>query len=261
MRIVVPLFGLALLAGCSTNPITGRDQIVVLPELQAAYADIGFALSAGSQSGASSIRCKKSCGSDAAVEEFAVRVETIAAQLDLSARAMSPELFERIGKFRVEVNGGLGAGSGSSAGGRVALGSGLADLEPTDTVIAFLLAREMAHVIARHDEENSGVSMAFSALGMLLPGINVLARFVATTLGSGMLKSSWAAQQRQEADEIAISLLERSSIAAHSVALELETGINRARVPDDEWGARYFESTERVAVIAATPPRYATFGD
>jgi hypothetical protein len=117
----------------------------------------------------------------------------------------------------------------------------------------------MAHVIARHAEENSGASMVFSALGMLLPGINVIVRFVTSTLGSGALKGSWAMQQQREADEIAIALLERAGLSAFSVARALESGVKRARLPDDEWGARYFESTQRVALIAASPPRYAAF--
>ena len=81
------------------------------------------------------------------------------------------------------------------------------------------------------------------------------------TLGSGALRDSWAAQQQREADEIAIALLERTGLPALSVALGLESGVKRARLPDDEWGARYFESTRRVALIAASPQRYAVFGD
>ena len=187
--------------------------------------------------------------------------DTATARLEVIAREMAPDLFERIGKFRIEVNDALGAGTGSSASGRIVLGSGLARLEPDDSVIAFLVAREMAHVIARHAEEDSGASIVLSALGMLLPGFNIVARFVATTLGSRALTSSWAVQQQREADEIAVALLERSGLPARSVALGLENGIKRARLPDDEWGARYLESARRVAAIAASPPRYAVSAD
>ena len=261
MHITALLLGLALLSGCSTHPLTGRDQILALPAVQVAHADMGFALSTGAQSLAASQSCEQDCGSAEDLARFAGRVTTIGAQLEASARDMSPELFGRIDRFQIEVNDALGVGTGSSAGGRIALGSGLAGLEPTDTVLAFLIAREMAHVIARHAEENSGASMVFSALGMLLPGINVIARFVASTLGSSALKGSWATQQQREADEIAIALLERTGLSALSVARGLESGVKRARLPDDEWGARYFESTQRVALIAASPPRYAVFSD
>lgn len=261
MNITALLLGLALLAGCSTHPITGRDQILALSAVQVAYADIDFAVSAIAQHIVAAPSCAQDCGGAEDPARFAGRVKTIGAQLEASARDMSPELFGRIDRFEIEVNDSLGVGTGSSARGRIVLGSGLAGLEPTDTVIAFLIAREMAHVIARHAEENSGASLVFSALSMLLPGINVIVRLVATTLGSGVLKESWATQQRREANEIAIALLERTGLSTLSIALGLESGVKRARLPDNEWGARYLESTRRVALIAASPPRYAGFGD
>lgn len=263
MNVVALLLAAALLAGCSTHPITGRDQILALHAVQVVHADVEFALAVGAQriAIAAAPSCEQDCGSAEDMAKFARRVAAIGARLEAAAREMSPELFGRIERFQIELNDDLGIGTGSSAGGRIALGSGLAGLEPTDTVIAFLLAREMAHVIARHAEENSGASIVFSVLGLLLPGISVLARFAATTLGSSVLKSSWAMQQQREADEIAMALLARTGRSASSVALGLESGVKRAQVPDDEWGARYLESTRRVVLIAALAPRDAVLDD
>jgi Zn-dependent protease with chaperone function len=259
MRLTGLLVALALLPGCSTNPITGRDQILALPAVQAAHADVSFALSTGAQSIAVAPACEQDCGED--IARFANRVAAIGARLEASARGMAPDVFERIEKFQIQVNDAAGAGTGSSAGGRIVLGTGLAWLEPTDGVIAFLVAREMAHVIARHAEENSGASIVFSVLGMLLPGFNLIARFVATRAGSSALAESWAVQQQREADEIALALLEVSGLPVRIVALELDIGIKRSRLPDDEWGARYLESAQRAERIAALPPRYAAIGN
>lgn len=234
--------------------MTGRGQILALPAVQAAHADVAFAISTYGQGFAASPPCGPDCRNAGNPAMFAARVATIGARLERSARAVSPELPGRIGRFRIEVNDALGIGTGSSAGGRVALGSGLAGLEPTDTVIAFLIAREMAHVIGRHAEENSGASIVFSALSALLPGINVIVRLAASAAGSDALKRSWATQQQREADVIALLLLEHSGLSSSSVALDLATGIRGAGVPADEWGARYFESIRRVTVIAAPPP-------
>jgi len=251
--------GLFLLCGCATHPITGRDQILALPAVQVAYADVGFALSTGALLVASLPPCGQDCGGES-LEHFAGRVRMIGTQLETSARGVSPELFGRIDRFQIEVNRTLGAGTASSPGGRIALGSDLAALKPTDTVIAFLIAREMAHVIARHGEENSGAAIVTSVLGMLLPGISTIARFVATTLASSALKSSWATRQRQEADEIALAILERSGRSVFSVALDLESGVKQSHLPDGEWSVRFGESTQRIALIAAVPPRYAVLG-
>lgn len=256
------LLGVALLSGCATHPITGREQILALPAVQTVHADVGFALSAGGERIAASPPCEPECGSVDDLARLAGRVEAIGTQLETAARGMAPDLFARIGGFQLEVNDGIGVATGSSASGRIALGSGLAGLEPTDTVIAFLIAREMAHVIARHAEEDSGASLVLSALGMLLlPGLNVIARFIATTAGANVLKGSWAKTQQREADEIAVALLERSGLPVLSVARDLESGVRRARLPDDDWGARYRESTRRVSLkaAAAPAPRYAVF--
>ncbi len=244
---------LVLLSGCSTNPSTGRTQILALPAVQSAYADMGFAVSTGALRIAGLPACARDCGNAEVRAAFAGRVKNIGMRLDAPAREMYPDMFDRIGGFQIEVNEALGIGTGSSAGGRIVLGSALAGLEPSDAVIAFLIAREMAHVIARHAEEDSGASLLFSALGLLLPVLNVAVRFVATTLGSGALKSSWAAQQRREADAIAVVLLEHAGLPASIIAAELERGWNRAGLPDDEWGARYIESVQRAARIAAAP--------
>ena len=249
---------LGLLSGCSTNPITGRDQIIALPAVQAVHADISFAVATGVQGIGATPDCGQDCGSAEQLAEFARRVAAISARLEAGARDIAPDLFERISGFQVETSDALGVGTGSSAGGRVVLGSGLAALEPTNAVIGFLVAREMAHVIARHAEENSGASIVFAALGMLLPGFNFIARFVATKLGANALAGSWELQQQREADEIAMTLLEHAGSTARTVALELGTGIKRARLPDDEWGRRYLESARHVESIAASPPRYAT---
>ena len=261
MRLSGLLVSLGLLAGCSTHPITGRDQILALPAIQSVYSDVSFALSSGAALNGASPACGQDCGSPQELAQFAGRVAAIGTRLEASARDLAPDLFVRIEKFQIEVSDDLGAGTGSSAGGRIVLGTGLAGLEPADSVIAFLVAREMAHVIARHAEENSGASMVFSALGMLLPGFNFIARFIASRLGSSALTGSWAAQQQREADEIALALLERTGLPARSVALGLESGINRTRLPANEWGARYLESAQRVAAIAASPPRYAVIDD
>lgn len=249
MKRAAAFVSLALLAGCTTHPITGREQVIALPLVQVVHADLGFALYRGAHGFVSAAPCERDCSSVEAQAEFAVRVDAVAKQLEPAARSMSPDLFARIDGFEVEVSPTLGVGTGSSAGGRIALGSDLAALEPTDTVIAFLVAREMAHVIARHAEEDSGASLVFSALGLLLP-VSVIVRFIAGTLGSGALKATWAAHQRREADEIAVELLARAGLTAPSVALDLD-GVQHSLIPTDDWGARYVESTQRVALIAA----------
>lgn len=273
---------LILLSGCTVNPITGRDQMVMVPAAQIAYADADFSLTAGAKRIAASRACTENCASVQRRVLFAGRVRIIGTQLAIAAHKMTPELFERIGPLSIEVDDDLGVATASSAGGRIMIGagvaglessfpatgvdgragleSGLGGLEPSDVLIAFLLAREIAHVIARHAEEDSGASLAVSAVGMLIPGVNVLARFLVSRVSASVLRESWALEQAREADEIALALLQRCGLSALSVSLGMERGLNHARLPADGWGAAYLSSVRRIDETAALPLRIAESG-
>lgn len=253
MRIPALLLAAALLPACSTNPLTGREQILALPAVQAVYAEAKFVAYTVAQAMVAAPACAQDCNGVDDPARFARRIERIGAQLEPAALALSPDLEGRIGRFRIEISDSLGVGTAASAGGRIALGAGLAGLEPTDSVLAFLVAREMAHVIARHGEENSGATLLFTALGAFLPGVNVVLKFAATTLGSNALVNSWAVQQQREADRIAVALLWRIGLSVTEVADSLEIGVMHARLPDSDWGARYLDSLQHVAWISTVP--------
>ncbi len=249
----------AILAGCSTNPVTGRDQIVAIPAVQA-HASIGYALSSGAQKIAS-LPCDEVCRDEVRAAAFALQAARVGEGLQQAARRMAPDLFERIEYFEIGVQASLGVASGSSARGQIALGAGLARLEPSDDVTAFLIAREMAHVIARHDEEDSGARMFSSGVTTLIPGYNLIAKLIASVLGSGAMVRSWALQQRREADEIAIALLELTGRSAGRIAQSLASGIDPGQLGEDDWAVRYRESAERVVLLSQLSPRYAELGE
>ena len=249
-----------MLAGCATNPVTGREQIVAVPAAQV-HADIAFVLSSGARRITSALPCWPSCRDEELLAKFTAQVERVSAELETAARSLAPDAFTRIESFRVSVQAELGIATGSSASGRIALGSGLAHLEPADDVTAFLVAREMAHVIARHDEEDSGARIFSSALTTLVPGFSLVVKFLASAVGGGALMRTWAAEQRREADDIAVALLERAGRSAASVARSLAEGLKEDRVPNGDWATRFAESAARVALLAELPPRYADFGD
>lgn len=246
-----------LLCGCSTNPVTGRDQMVAFPAVQT-HADVGFVLSKSAKHIAEPAPCDDSC--KALDQKFRAQVAQTGKTLEEAARNMSPELFERIEGFSISVDADLDIATASSAGGRIALGAGIARLEPNDDVTAFLIAREMAHVIARHDEEDSGARIFFSAVTALLP-IAMVARLIASALGSGAMMGSWASEQRREADEIALALLVRSGRSVAGVARSLDSGLKKHLLTDDGWAARYAESAGRVAAVAQAGPEHADFDD
>ena len=257
MKLSVPVAVLALLSGCSTNPVTGRGQIVELPAVRA-HAAIVFELSSGARYIAGAEACREYCREENPL--FNAQVKRIGAELEAAVRGMSPELFGRIDAFRISVDPDLGATTGSSADGRVVLGSALARLASEDDVTAFLIAREMAHIIARHDEEDSGARVFFSIITALIPGA-AIARFAISALGSSALVHSWAEKQRREADEIALALLERTGRPAARIAAALTGATRENPPPGSEWSARYVESLERVGLLARLPPHLAATGE
>ena len=253
---VASAFSILLLAGCSTNPVTGRDQIVGLPAVQA-HADISHVISSKAQRFSSPDACDYACRTQEKL--FEAQVERLGAQLETAARNMSPDLFERISSgFAIEVDATAGVSTASSAGGRISLGGGIGRLEPADDVTAFLLAREMAHVIARHDEEDSGARILFSAVTALLP-VAMIARLLASAVGANALMSTWAEKQRREADEIALALLVRTGRSVAGVSKSLATGFKKDRLADSDWATRLKESAQRVAQVAQSAPQYADF--
>ena len=268
LRRLLCLSGIAVLAGCAINPATGRNQLMALPAVQSAHANMGYTLStaaaglapsplcAGTGQGESAaVESGTSCPGAADMARFLQQVQRTGAGLSTEAQSLAPEVFARIGAFDIAVQAGVGEGTSSSAGGRIVLASGLAALHPTDDVVAFLIAREMGHVIARHGEENSGARLAFSALTAVVPIGGLMVKFAASLLGSQALQSSWAERQRLDADEIALVLLERSGRTPDVIAFNLRVGLKRERLPQGEWGSQFARSMARVTHIALARPQ------
>lgn len=257
---LLSILAFALLTGCSTNPNTGREQFLALPAVHAVQAKMGFSLLAGGlplvpsaacgrvsptgpQAAATGLRCAEA----EQTAKFVRQVERIGTELAAEARVFAPELFQRIDDFQIGVHQDMNGGTGSSARGRIVLSSELSRLDPTDDVVAFLIAREMGHVIARHDEEDAGVRMVFSALTALIPGFSVIGKFAASSLGALGFTRTWATQQRREADEIALALLERTDRSRAVIALNLRAGLNREQLRAGQWDTQFAESADWVS--------------
>lgn len=208
-----------------------RVRMIDLP-LASLHSDIGFTMSAGSRldSGCKEAGdCRARAEPDAALR-FSLQVEQVAAALQSGAREAYPDLAQRVpglldNRFDVYVVVGDEPGSASSANGRIALNSALGQLAPYDEWLAFVIAREMGHVIARHHEENSAASIATSLiLNLLLPGSSLLKSAISAG-GAGIAASSKRVVQAPEADAIALELLAASGFQLEDVALALRTGV------------------------------------
>lgn len=215
------------IGGCATVSTENRARFVDIP-LASAHADLSFSMTTGFRQSApceDGVVCPKTGDSEETIR-FVRQVQRIAGVLQKGARDLYPDLQQRApglpaGRFDVYVVDGNEQGSASSPSGRIALNSALGNQRPYDDWVAFVIAREMGHVIARHHEENSMASMATSTImNILVPGSGLL-KMLLSAGGSAIAGKSQRGSQALEADAIARDLLEASGLRLRDIALTL----------------------------------------
>lgn len=218
------------MSACATAPSGSRVQMVGVP-LAALHSDIGFTVM-GSRKQTPGCLDPGSCAVAAdsiATTRFAMQAERVTDLLQQGARVLYPDLAQRVpglpaGGFDVYVVAGDEPGADSSANGRIALNASLGTLQPYDDWLAFVIAREMGHVIARHHEENSAASIITSMLlNIIIPGSSLVKSAISAG-GSGLAAASRRDVQRPEADAIALSLLQAAGFRQRNVSLALRIG-------------------------------------
>lgn len=177
-------------------------------------------------------------------QEFDQQVQSVGYRLALAAYDAYPDLIKRVSEFQFEVAEKSGAGSTSNAAGKIVIYRGVQKLGFDEAGLAFIVAREMGHVIGQHHDENSGTRILLSiAAGVLFPALNLfnaaqvaqatqvtsaatLSTTVASTatsyLGSKAVLAGLKPDQLSEADAIALDLLEREGWHLHDIASVLD---------------------------------------
>jgi metalloendopeptidase OMA1, mitochondrial len=150
-RISVLLLAASLaLAGCYTNPVTGRKSLVLLSQ--------GEEVTLGTQS-FQDIRAKEKVSTDPALNARAARIGQRIAQ------AVGDELPDAKWEFVVFDSKELNAFA--LPGGKVGVYTGLMQLAENDAELATVIGHEIGHVIARHGAERMSEAMVMSGVGAL----------------------------------------------------------------------------------------------
>ena len=147
LLLVVALF---TLAGCYTNPVTGRKSLVLLSQ--------GEELSLGAAS-FQDIRQKETVSTDPALTARVARVGQRIAQ------AVGNELPDAKWEFVVFDSKQLNAFA--LPGGKVGVYTGLLQVAESDAELATVMGHEIGHVIARHGAERMSEAMVISGVGAL----------------------------------------------------------------------------------------------
>ena len=150
--LTLSLLAVALLAlaGCYTNPVTGRKSLVLLSQ--------GEELSLG-QASFAEIRQKQPVSTDAGMN---ARVKRVGERI---AQAVGNELPDAKWEFVVFESKDVNAFA--LPGGKVGVYSGLLKLAESDAELAIVMGHEIGHVIARHGSERMSQAMVISGVGAL----------------------------------------------------------------------------------------------
>ncbi len=270
-RVSFSVLLLLLLAACGTSP-TGRSQLTPPSPLQgfsAVYSEFDMRLQLVVAANAPSCR-EEECVADRAFDQ---RILVLGRRLADMAFRQHSDLYLRFPRFEFVVADKADAGSASSAGGTVVIYRGVRHLNLDDAALAFVLAREMSHVIAGHHDENVTTSVLVAvAAQILFPVLNLGSIFsgsaaatsaaastaatsvVTTTAvtsaasfaGSRALRASFRPNQIREAEAMAMELLVAGGWDAREVSDQLE-GL-RVPLPDEpSWIIELRDSSRRIA--------------
>lgn len=276
LRLLLSFLLVVFLTACATSP-EGRRQLLTpapLHGFSAVYSELDMRLQLVTAADAPA--CKDAgCEADRAFDQ---RIVEIGRRLADAAFRQFPDLHGRLSHFDFVVADKLEAGSASSAGGTVVIYRGLQSMDMDDAALAFVLAREMSHVIAGHHDENVATSILVAVVAQILfPVLNVAALFsggaatsaAATTAassamaatavtsaasfaGSRVLRASDRPQQVREAETMAMKLLAVAGWNGREVSDRLQA-LRPALPTESEWTGELRESTLRVASLMQGP--------
>jgi hypothetical protein len=200
------------------------------------------------------------CELDRAFDQKILRIST---DLARSAFETYPDLVKRFGKFEFVIAEKANPGSVSNASGKVVIFRGIQKLGLGDEALAFLIAREMGHVISRHHEENSATRIMFTVLAAIfIPASNMISgsaalvqtaststiTSAASYIGSRLTIENNKLDQLHEADAIALNLMGKLGWKRNDIADVL---ISSTQVMgDDSWSKGLRASAEDAVRLA-----------
>jgi hypothetical protein len=278
-RILYCLFLVFLVTACATSP-EGRSQLVPPAPLQgfsAVYSEFDMHLKLVLASDAPSCR-ESECVADRAFDQ---RILALGRRLADVAYRQHADLYLRFPRFEFIIADKVDPGAASSAGGTVVIYRGVRELDLDDGALAFVLAREMGHVIAGHHDENATTSILVAvAAQILLPVFNIArgaaAAFssnaattaaattassaVTTTAmasaasfaGSRALRASYRPQQGREAETIAMKLLVAAGWDGREVSDQLEA-LRPPLTEEPAWTKELRESAQHIGSLMQGP--------
>jgi len=260
-RFPFPLALSLIIAACQTAPVTGRKQLMLVPESQAiqastqAYAEV-----------LAPIKKQGKLNDDPAMK---ARVDKITARLVAQAIKYRPETQSWDWQVAV-IDDPKTLNAWCMAGGRMAIYSGIiTQLSLSDDEIAQVMGHEIAHALAKHTAERMSTAMASEAalqVGAMLLGsdsatsqMTLKAAAAATTVGVQLPNSR---QQESEADRIGIELAAKAGYDPHAAPRLWEKMLQATGGKgQSDFLSTHPQSEKREAALAALIPQMMPYFD
>ena len=223
----------------AAQAVTDHNEVDPIEGISGIYSDMEMRMRLAAKPNA------QECSGEACLsnQQFDARVLVIGEHLAKSAYEVYPELKKKVPNFVFSVADKQVLGSASNAGGTVVIFRGIQHLDLGDEALAFIVGREMGHVIANHHKSNAKTRLLISALAaVLFPAVGILSASSAATqataastslltsvastatsiVGSEVAMSRIKPGQLTEADDVSISILTRTGLTTAEVAQSLE---------------------------------------
>ena len=215
MKRLLVLLLAVLLAACQANPITGRSQLLIVPESEA----ISASASAYAQMMGDFGKKKQIAPPDS---ERARRIHEITNRLIAQAIVLRPDTANWQWQVQV-IDDPKTVNAFCMAGGKMAIYSGLLEqVKPTDDEVAQVMGHEISHALANHTQERMSVAMA-STVAMTAAAVALQGRegaqlgLVGTELAAVYaIQLPNSRESESEADRIGIEIAARAGYDPHA---------------------------------------------
>jgi predicted Zn-dependent protease len=164
-QLALPILVSTALAGCAGTTPGGCAQFTAPSAVSSLYSSIDMNLHLASASPVA-VPCSVSqCRLDRAFDR---QVERTGNRLARTAYELDPQLQEHVPSFSFVVAENSDAGSASDASGSIVVFRGVRENGLDETALAYVMAREMGRVMARHHDEKSATTILTTILAQLL---------------------------------------------------------------------------------------------
>lgn len=267
-RLTAVAVALALLT--VTAPAQARPKLTPPAPVSEVYSDADMRLHLATIPNIESPCADEECELNRA---FDAQVRQLGARIAAAAYDLHPDLIKRIGQFEFTIVEKKEPGITSNASGKIVVLRGTQYIGLNEEALSFVLAREMGHIISQHHEENATTRILLSvAATLLFPALNLfgntatvaqatsatttvssttMATAAASTatslLGTKLVLDRMKPEQLNEADQVALKLMEKMGWGHRDLAQALE---NSAEFdPSNAWSADFRYSIAQVQAL------------